>query len=130
MNIMNIDLKQEIKSFDGVWRGGYYEGDPLDPLASSTYGQIGYVSVLHATWLRCIKPYVSQDTVALELGPGRGGWTKTLLPAREVWALDALSAEHNHFWQYIGPQRHVRYVQVEDLSCSILPTDLIRKNVQ
>jgi hypothetical protein len=66
---------------------------------------------------------VAADTIALEIGPGRGAWTKALLPAREVWVLDALSAEHNGFWQYVGPQSHVRYHQVTDFTCSMLPED-------
>jgi hypothetical protein len=71
----------------------------------------------------CIKPYVNERTVACEIGPGRGAWTRCLLPAKEVWCLDALSAEYNRFWEYIGPAPHVRYFQVDDFSCSMLPDD-------
>lgn len=118
---MSDKLKKQIGSFKGLWKGGYYEGNPLDPLARSTYNQIGYMSVLHATYLRCIKPYVKPDTVALEIGAGRGAWTKTLLTAKEIWALDALPADYNQFWDYVGEQPHLRYIQVEDFSCSMLP---------
>jgi hypothetical protein len=114
-------LKRELVSFEGTWEGGYYEGNPLEPLSRSTYGQIGYISVLRATYLRCIKPYINAESVALEIGAGRGAWTKALLEAKEVWALDAMSAEYNHFWEYIGNQPHVNYIQVEDFSCSSLP---------
>lgn len=121
MNATEEKLGKEIANFNKVWRGGYYEGDPLEPLARSGYAQIGYMSILHATYLRCIKPYINAETVALEIGPGRGAWTKTLLNAKEVWALDAVSAEHTQFWQYLGDQPHVRYVQVSDFSCADLP---------
>jgi hypothetical protein len=116
-------LSQELQSFEGIWKGGYHEGDPLDPLSRSGYLDLGYMSVLHATYLMCIKPYVGPDTVACEIGPGRGAWTRCLLPTKEVWCLDALSAEHNRFWEYIGPAPHVRYFQVHDFSCSMLPNN-------
>jgi hypothetical protein len=118
---MENRLKTEIKAFDGIWQGGYYEGDPLEPVARSNYGQIGYMSILHATYLRCIKPYIKPETVALEIGAGRGAWTRCLLPAKEVWCLDALTAEYNRFWEYIGDASHVRYIQVEDFECRALP---------
>ncbi len=72
------------------------------------------MSVLHATYQACIKPYVKQNSVILEIAPGRGGWTKAFLGAAEVWRLDALSAEHNAFWQHIGPANHMHYFQVND----------------
>lgn len=79
---MTSMLENELRQFQGLWDGGYYEGDPLDPLSGSNYRQFGYMSILHATYLWCIKPYVAADTVALELGPGRGAWTRALLPAK------------------------------------------------
>jgi len=114
-------LKSEIASFEGLWEGGYYEGDPLIFLGKSSYGSYGYISTLHATYLRCIKPYITDETVALEIGPGRGGWTKGLLPAKEIWVLDALSAEHNKFFEYLNHPKNVKYIQVEDFKCAELP---------
>jgi phospholipid N-methyltransferase len=118
---MDKNFKEQLASFKNVWKGGYYEGNPADPLTLSSYGELGFMSVLRATYLRCIKPYINSNTTVLEIGPGRGAWTKTMLPAKEVWALDALSAEDTHFWEYIGEQPHVKYIQVEDFSCSQLP---------
>jgi hypothetical protein len=118
-----IAVDKRIASFQNVWKGGYFEGDPLDPMGRSSYGSLGYMSVLHATYLCCIKPYVKPDSVVLEIGPGRGAWTKTMLAAREVWCLDALSAEHNRFWEYVGSAPHVHYHQVSDFSCADLPDD-------
>ncbi len=118
---MSTRLSQELRSFQNIWQSGYFEGDPLNPIARSSYGDLGFMSTLHATYLCCIKPYVNQDTVALEIGPGRGAWTKTLLPAREVYALDALSAEHNDFHDYVGRHEHVKYFQVSDFKCEMLP---------
>jgi hypothetical protein len=116
-------LKRELESFQNVWHTGYFEGQPLDPLCPSAYMQLGFISILHATYLRCIKPYVTARTVSLEIGPGRGAWTKCLLPSKEVYALDALSAEHNGFFEYLGHPRNVKYFQVRDFECNMLPDD-------
>jgi len=69
---MNEKLKAELDSFQNHWEGGYFEGDPLDPMARSGYRQLGFISTLRATYLRCIKPYINGHTVSLEIGPGRG----------------------------------------------------------
>ncbi len=114
----------QLQSFRTVWRGGFYTGDPLDDM-SSPYELFGYCSVRHVVYLTCIRQYVRPETTALELGPGRGAWTRTLLGAKEVWALDALPAEHNGFWEHVGDQPHVHYVQVEDFELSMLPHDEI-----
>lgn len=113
-------LTTHLASFGDVWKGGFYAGDPLDA-RDSPYGLFGFVSVPYAIALACIRTHVDSDTVAVEIGPGRGAYTRALLPAREVWCLDALSAEHNRFWEYVGDQPHVRYFQVTDFSCSMLP---------
>ena len=118
-------LKDELGSFGQIWKGGYYEGDPLEPMGRSTYRELGFMSVLHLTYLMCIKPYLNSETVACEIGPGRGAWTKCMLGAGEIWCLDALSAEHNGFWQYLGRAPHVRYFQVEDFECRMLPENKI-----
>lgn len=120
---MKDRFEAELNSFSTLWKGGYYEGDPLDPMSPSSYGQLGYLSTLHATYLACIKPYVHSQTVAFEIGPGRGAWTKTLLPSAEVWAVDALSAEHNGFLEYLNHPPNVRYIQVEDFTLGSLPDD-------
>jgi len=114
-------LSTELRSFQNLWHGGYFEGDPLHPLAGSTYAQLGFMSALHATYLRCIKPYVTPATVALELGPGRGAWTRCLLPARRIFALDALSAQHNGIFEFLGHPANLDYFQVSDFECNMLP---------
>jgi len=116
-------LSGEIKSFDKVWKDGYFEGEVLDPVGYSTYGPLGYISVLYALYLISIKPHVNQETVALEIGPGRGAFSKAILKhtPRELWCLDAVSAEDNKFYEYTGNYENVKYIQVEDFSCSMLP---------
>lgn len=118
-----VSESEEIGLFEGKWQGGYFEGDPLDPLGRSSYFQMGYISVLHALYQACVRPHITPQTAALEIGPGRGAWTKTLLGAREIWCLDALSADYNRFWSYVGEQHRsrVNYIQVRDFSCRELP---------
>jgi len=121
-------LERDIAAFKDMerwWQGGYYEGDPLDPIGISNYGKMGFMSVLYATYLTCIKPYVRGDSVVLEIGPGRGAWTRAFLHAKEIWCLDALSAENNNFWNYVGQAPQVKYFQVTDFSCSMVPENAI-----
>jgi len=92
-------------------------------MSKSGYGQLSFISILHATYLRCIRPYVNIRTVSLEIGPGRGAWTKALLPSKEVYALDALPEEHNKFFEYLGYPKNVQYFQVKDFKCEMLPDD-------
>lgn len=114
-------LSSELDSFQSLWQGGYFEGQPLDPLGPSAYLQMGFISMLHATYLRCIKPYVNRQTTSLELGPGRGAWTKCLLPSKQIYALDALPADYNNFFTYLGNPANVKYFQVHDFECQMLP---------
>lgn len=122
-HLINERLRREIKSFKDLWRGGYFEGDPLQPMGESGYKELGFMSVLHATYLRCIKPYINNETVVLEIGPGRGAWTKTMLGAKEIVVLDALSAEHNRFFEYVGCHNHITYFQIKDFECKVLKDD-------
>ncbi len=111
------------RQFSEAWGGGYFEGDPLDSMAESTYGVYGYNSSLHTIYLACIRPYVGPDTVALEIGPGRGAWSKAILSRNcaRLYAVDAASAEHTHFWDYIGRDQRVTYLVANDFELSDIP---------
>lgn len=117
----SADIRKQRESFSKLWKGGYLEGDPLDPMGRSSYTRLGYMSVLYATYLCCIRPYVNSDSVVLEIGAGRGAWTRTMLNARELVVLEAVDAEHSGFWDYVGRHPHVQYHKVSDLSCESLP---------
>jgi hypothetical protein len=114
------ELADHFASFEGVWHGGFYAGDPLDP-SQSSWGLFGYLPVPYAIVLACIRPYVDADTAVLEIGPGRGAYTRALTPAKEVWCVDALSAEHNKFWEYVGRLPSVHYLHVSDFSLDGVP---------
>ena len=116
-------LSKELKSFQDVWQGGYYEGNPLDSLGPSSFGEFGYISTLYAVYVYCIRPYVTSSTAVLEIGPGRGAWTKTMLHAREIWCLDAKSREDNEIDFYLGCPKNLNYFQVKDFACCELPDD-------
>jgi hypothetical protein len=102
----------------GLWKGGYWEGDPLDPHSSSSYpGETATMSILHATYLRCIRPYVKVGHTALEIGPGRGAWTNCLLDFTKVWAVDVLPISETEF-----PFAHFSHVKyTTDTSLRIIP---------
>jgi phospholipid N-methyltransferase len=111
------------KQFSAAWKGGYYEGDPMDSMAESTYGVYGYNSSLYTIYLACICPYVGPNTVALEIGPGRGAWSKAILArkCKRLYAVDAAPAEHTQFWDYVGSDQRVIYLVAEDFELSDVP---------
>lgn len=118
---------EKIAEFGKIWRGGYYEGDPARYTALSSYKMYGYISVTRAVYLTCIKPYVGPDSVVLEIGPGRGAWTKCIAShsPRKIYAVDVVSPEHSGFWSYVGKRENVEYIQVSDLLLSNIPDQSI-----
>ena len=113
--------------FSREWYGGYFEGSPLDPLAPSGYGPYGYNSILYTVYLVCIRNYVKSDTTVLEIGPGRGAWTKAILSCgcKLVYAVDAAPAEHTHFWEYVGVTDRAKYIEATDLKLSEVPDNSV-----
>lgn len=82
------------------------------------------MSILHATYLYCIKPYINKYCNALEIGSGRGAWTKCLLPFREVHVLEVLQPEETHIYDYLGGKPdNLFYHVINDFSCKNLPDD-------
>ncbi len=126
--------RQEIASFIScnVWKGGYCEGNPLNPHGASVSGFafMDYkgqrLSPLYVCYLECIEPYVMGKDV-LEIGPGQGGWSRAILSRypRSFTCVDGLSAEHNEFWKHVGYRDNARYVQVSDFSLSQIADDSI-----
>lgn len=117
--------RAEIEAFQLNEFAGYCEGDPLDPMGPSSFLDGGYLSSLYACYLVCIRPYVGRETRVLEIGPGRGAWTRCFVAqqAKEITCVDVVSAERNRFWQHVGEQDTVRYVEVGDISLQELPED-------
>jgi len=115
----------DLSVFKDLWKGGYFEGDPLDPNSPSSYGKLSYMSILYATYLMCIKPYVYKEILALEIGPGRGAWSKCMLGFKELWAIDPVSAEDTGFNEYVGVHSNVHYVQIKNFSLDFLQDNSI-----
>lgn len=116
-------LREQVDANLEIWKGGYREGDPLDPLSASKYNHLGWISSLHVIHLACIKPYVGPGVAALEIGCGGGAWSRAMagLAPAELWCVDVLSAEETGFWEHVGRRPGLRHVQVADLSCALLP---------
>ena len=114
------ELAEELWSFQSLWQGGFYQGDPADPLFG-LYGLHSYMGVSHAIYLACLKPYIRPDVTALEIGCGRGAWTRHMLGGKTVYCIDALSAEHNCFYEHVGRHDHVHYFKVSDFSLDMIP---------
>jgi hypothetical protein len=119
--------KSELRKFSKIWRGGYLEGNPLDRMTKSSYGRYGYNSVLYTVYLTCIKPFIKADTAVLEIGPGRGAWTKAILERnpKSVVVVDAAPSEHTGFWEYVGHDPRVTYCVVSDFTLSDVAPDSI-----
>jgi len=122
---MDLDLRAraELAAFHDTYLGGYSEGDPLDPMTPSGYMDAGYISILHACYLVCIRPFVGRSTRVLEIGPGRGSWTRCFLAsgAARIDCVDAMSAERNRFWEHVGRHPHLAYHVATDFSLGMLP---------
>ena len=101
-------LAEEVKLFerDKLWAGGFCQ--------QKTPENLEIVN-------RCIKSYAGNKS-ALEIGPGRGFWTNEILrhKPKQITCIDALSSEHNCFWEYVGVQNQnrVRYHQVKNFDCA------------
>lgn len=110
---MNDKLKTELESFQGIWHGGFW-----NDIANTDNRQLGRV------YDYCLKNRVDDSNV-LEIGCGRGSWTKNMLGAKSIHVVDALSAEHNGFWENVGRHPHINYQQVKDFELSSVPDNSI-----
>src|ERR1700759_3564339 len=110
-------------SFKTIWRGGYFEGVPTHPMAPSEYGLFGFHSSLYLIYRVCIRPYITADTRVLEIGPGRGAWTKAIadLGPKQVTAIDVVDPEYAGFWQYVGRRSNVQHIVVKDCDLADIP---------
>ena len=107
-------LTRELDSFQSIWSGGFFNDIKTDERKLDDL-------------LKFLKAYISDKTTVLEVGCGRGAWTKEILEAKKIYCLDALSAEHNGFWNYVGEsgREKIEYTQVKDFSCSTVPDNSI-----
>ncbi|MCH7970931.1 MAG: class I SAM-dependent methyltransferase [Chloroflexi bacterium] len=113
--------RRQFEAFDRIlWKDGYhFTGEVMDP--ANPTEEHGQGVTHHEIYRYGVQPFVASDSNVLEIGPGRGSWTKALLGAKEVWALDAKSLENNRIMDYLGSPENLRYIQVSDFECADLP---------
>lgn len=128
-------MNKEISFFKGLnlWKNGYLEGDPLDPAAVPNSfihktQHLGFAKTngkpyLNVVYQECIKPYITPETMALEIGPGGGTWTKCMLSAKEIHTLDVLEKTPNFSKNVEKYEHKIKYHVVNDFSCSELPNN-------
>lgn len=104
-------VQEELQSFRSLWQGGF-----RNEIVNSDKRNLGKV------YEYCIKGNVG-GKVVLEIGCGGGSWTKLMLSAQKIYALDALSEKHNRFWEYVGLENKpkIDYICVRDLSMREVP---------
>lgn len=134
---LNQREKAEIDVFSNVWQGGFFIGDPLEkrlPSHEKSQYHMHYVeykgetiSCLHAVYLECIKPYINSNTNVLEIGPGRGAWTRCFIKhsAEKIICVDAKSAKDNGFWEHVGHQENILYHKVNDFALDCIENNSI-----
>jgi hypothetical protein len=114
------ELEKEIASFNELWVGGTTRpkfGWEKSKMRAEYQDLEGIVEV-------CIDPYIDGATV-LEIGAGGGFWTQRMLKAKEINCFDALSADHNKFWDRVNRRDGIEYFQVTDFECNDLTDDSI-----
>ncbi|WP_100793935.1 class I SAM-dependent methyltransferase [Methylobacterium oryzae] len=120
----------ELQSFKDaeLWKGGFLDCDPINPLMWSSYTTNGFVSIYHAIYWAAIKPYMPQAARVLEIGPGHGAWTRALIHggAAKVIGLDVQAREFNGIDMWLGEDASkLDYYVVEDMTCSMVEDDSI-----
>ena len=114
---------KQFEAFDNIlWDDGFhFTGDVTDP--NNQKSDFGQGITYHEIFIKGVLPFIDKDSIVLEIGPGRGSWTKGLLTAKEVWGLDAKSLENNKIMEFLGHPKNLKYFQVKDFECRDLPND-------
>ena len=114
---MNIQdkLKNEIKSFQTIWKDGFKTG------YNAKRNQKGIEEYLKKSM---------RGNCCLEIGCGRGQWSKAIYDLNvfdKIYCIDVLSAEHNNFWEYVGNEKRdkIEYIQVTDFNLSDIPDNCL-----
>lgn len=105
----NVD--ENIKCFSKLWKGGF---------------RSGYNNRQNQTLLENYVKKNMKGKTCLEIGCGGGQWSKFIYDLNifdKIYCIDALSEEHNCFWNYVGHEKKdkIIYIQVSDFSLSFIP---------
>ena len=115
---MSDKLTEELNSFSDLWEGG-------TTLAKHGWDAVSKTRNVEAIYTTCIKPFVNEDAVVLEIGCNGGGWTQKMLMAKRLIGLDALSADHTGFWRNMPKKDNIEYHHVKDFECNELDDNSI-----
>ena len=112
---INQKLNNELQSFQNIWKGGYFTG------YSQKRNQQGIEDYL--------KSNLSGSTL-LEIGCGGGQWSKLIYNRNvfeKMYCVDALSDEHNKFWNYLGEEAKsvIDYKKVSDFTLDFIDDNSI-----
>jgi SAM-dependent methyltransferase len=112
---MSNKLEDELKSFQKIWNGGFRTGYSLKRNQ------------------RGVELYIKENMKGkclLEIGCGGGQWSKFIYDLNifdKIYCVDALSAQHNKFWEYVGNDKKdkIEYFQVKDFTLSFIPENTL-----
>lgn len=108
-------LEKELLLFQNIWHDGFYTG------YQKKRNQKGLEKYLKKT----LKKKKFREASLLEIGSGGGQWTKFIYDLKifdKIYCIDALSSEHNKFWEYLGSdsKKVISYFKVEDFSLDFI----------
>lgn len=118
LNSLAINKNDSVQAHKVFWKYGYYE---LPDITKPTGYNSGLGGDPHQLYLEIIKPYINAQTRVLEVGAGGGAYTRGLLPAKEVWILEAQPRWMTRIDQRLGHPKNLKFIQVKDFSCSGAP---------
>ena len=108
-------LDNELKGFQNIWKGGFFTG------YNNKRNQKGIEQYLRANM---------SGNICLEIGCGGGQWSKFIYNLNifdRIYCIDALSEEHNKFWNYVGHDKKdkIEYIQVTNFSLDCIPNNIL-----
>jgi SAM-dependent methyltransferase len=107
-----------------AFTGGYDSGDILSPVPSSTRlrQEVLIGGSYRETFLKAVLPYLRPDSRVLEIGPGRGSWTRAILRHIPEGSLDAVDLVDVSEWldeaEFGG---RLRVHRADDLALACVP---------
>jgi len=104
-----------------IWTGGYdYTGDVTDKNNLNYFDDQGVK--LYDIYRNCIMNYINHNTIALEIGPGVGDFTKPIIKeARFCYLVDALSLSRNNILTNLDFPENIKYIQAYNFNLDEIP---------
>jgi len=135
---MSDKLKKEVESFDNIWFGGFCRSKMghAEAIMKEEYGvqnDYGKTLIFSKFIEKTIEPYITEDTVALDIGTDGGFWAAYFHKAKSIIGMDIRPAEHTGYFQNLQKWDIVpneclskySYHMNRDFSCSTLEDNSI-----